>query len=243
MTQTAAALTSLMRRAWHAAWHRRCVARSLFASGMALLGVAVGLALFQNEKRREENVSTRAFVTIYGGPPGLRIGWWNVTYPATLREGDEGTLEIKYDGDVDAWNSLSIMPTKLTITLRPPAGLEIRPMDQLSEDFAESVVSNPWFVAQDDWTIVPLRRGRHPVILTVSTEPSQFITNSISIGKDHTIISGSNVYQLPINVVTKYYIDQAWVDLGKTACGGLAFLLALPWMKLVVERLLPRRPA
>jgi hypothetical protein len=242
MNEASAASSSLPRRAWHAAWHRRSVAWALLTIAAVLMGVVGWLAVFQNERGSQGNVYGGTLATTYGDPP-VWIGTWRVDYPPTLREVDEGTLQIEYSGETDVWKTLSVLPTHLTITLRSSSGLEIRPKDGVTKDFAESVASSPWFISNYDWTIVPLQKGKHQLILSVFTAPSQFTTRSISVGKDHTIQYGPNEYALTINVVTQYYIDQAWINLGKRVIGGLAFLLALPWMKLVIERLLPRRVA
>jgi hypothetical protein len=228
-------------------WNRRGIARSLLVLGICSLGLAGWIAISSNLYATSEREVTAVRIATADGMKS--IGWWRVKYSNQLREGEKGQIEVTYKADKRAWQELSTLPTQFVVKVRPPEGVQVFPEHELSKDFSKELTrqGNDWDLDVNYiWTFSTKDQNTHPIVYPIVLEflvaPPIFKSFPVSVNTKDVTDLGPNDYLLPVKVVSQHIIDPELKELCSEILGALGFLLALPWMKLVVERLLSTRP-
>jgi hypothetical protein len=179
-----------------------------------------------------------AYLRSYIG--GAPLGWWNISYPASLRMNDHKPVSVTYVPSSDGWR-MGFTPDRLSVSIQGQ-GLDISPLP-LNYDFNISQLLHAIISEAHIWTISPVTEGTHTIVFSFSVEPNVFSTEGSYRINDMTAktVEISNELAREVEVYTILGIPISW-DYGLNRLWfAVTSLLALPAIKMLLQHLLNRR--
>lgn len=176
-------------------------------------------------------------------PSGAAIGWLNIKYPRTIRENEEGVLEAEYTTGGVSWKTGDAYGYG---DVQPPAGLKV---ELSGADLALTPAPTHQFdvqriaatgVERVKWIVSPKTEGDHVLLVRFNVSPATFKAVPVSAngeaqGSDPQIL-------LPVTVFTIYGVPKATVLIAKGGAGLASFLLTLPAVFVLFERMFRKKP-
>jgi hypothetical protein len=164
---------------------------------------------------------------------GERIGWWDISYPASLRKGDHEPITVTYKADPQNWGRRG-RPSRLSVSVQGQ-DLDISPPHDYN--FPIPLVKNNSHI----WQVTPQNDlGAHTLTFSFSVKPNEPTSNDFFTinGKPNPSVVISNEVALGIEVTTILGLSAWWAEVLNKIWLGLITLLALPAVKMILKHFL-----